>query len=229
VSFILAGLICCLRRLFTFILRKMNQEPLQWHVEQRRVADLLEYAYNPRKMSAQQMRKLRESLEKFGLVEIPVVNADGILIAGHQRCKALVALGRQDELVDVRVPNRQLTEAEFKEYNIASNAIKGDWVDEILREHFEDVDLADFGISLADIEELHDQAAAPDQAPEMPIVQKFSEKYNAFIIVTTNAIDENHVAELLKVDTAKSYKSERVGRTSVLSAKQFLEAWKSAK
>ena len=207
----------------------MNQEPLQWHVEQRRVADLLEYEYNPRKMTAQQMRKLRESLEKFGLVEIPVVNADGILIAGHQRCKALVALGRSEELVDVRVPNRQLTEQEFKEYNIASNAIKGDWVDEILREHFADVDLGDFGISLAEMEELHDQAAAPDETPELPIVQKFSEKYSAFVIVSTNAIDENHIAELLALEQEKSYKSERVGRTFVMNAKRFLELWKSAK
>lgn len=204
-------------------------EQLVWHNEQRLVSDLIEYEYNPRKMTAQQMRKLRESLEKFGLVEIPVINFDGTLIAGHQRCKALAALGRAGELVDVRVPNRQLTDQEFKEYNIASNAIKGDWVDEILREHFADVDLADFGISLAEMDELHDQASAKEETPEMPIVQKFSEKYSAFIIVTTNAIDENHVAELLKVETAKSYKSERVGRTSVLSAKEFLDAWKSAK
>ncbi len=204
-------------------------EQLVWSTQPRRVIDLLPYEYNPRKMTAQQSRKLRESLEKFGLVEIPVINFDGILLAGHQRCKALVQLGKGDDVVDVRVPNRQLTDQEFKEYNIASNAIKGDWVDDILREHFDDVDLADFGISLAEMEDLHEQAAAKEETPEMPIVQKFSEQYNAFIIVCTNAIDENHVDELLKVDTAKSYKSERVGRTNVISAKQFMEAWKSAK
>lgn len=66
-------------------------EPLQWKTEQRRAADLVEYEHNPRKMTAQQMKKLRESLEKFGLVEIPVINLDGILLAGHQRCKAMIA------------------------------------------------------------------------------------------------------------------------------------------
>ena len=204
-------------------------EPLIWSTQQRRVVDLVGYAYNPRKMSAQQGRKLRESLEKFGFVEIPVINADGTLIAGHQRCAGMIALGRGEEVVDVRVPNRQLTESEFKEYNIASNAIKGDWVDEILREHFADVDLADFGISLADIDELHNQASAAEATPEMPIVAKFSEKYSAVVIVITNAIDENHVAELLGLDTEKSYKSERVGRTNVITANQFMAAWKSAK
>lgn len=202
-------------------------EQLVWSTQQRRVVDLLPYEYNPRKMTAQQSRKLRESLEKFGLVEIPVINLDGVLLAGHQRCKAMVALGHGDELVDVRVPNRQLTEDEFKEYNIASNAIKGDWVDELLKEHFDSVDLADFGISLAEMEDLHEQVASKEIPAEMPIVAKFSEKYSAFIIVCTNAIDENHIAEQLKVETSQSYKSERVGRTNVITAKQFIDAWKS--
>jgi hypothetical protein len=204
-------------------------EQLAWSTQQRRVVDLLPYEYNPRKMTAQQSRKLRESLEKFGLVEIPVINLDGTLLAGHQRCKALVALGRGDELVDVRVPNRQLTDQEFKEYNVSSNAISGDWIDDLLREHFAEVDLADFGISLADVADLHEQASAKAEQPELPIVAKFSEQYAAFVIVCTNAIDANHVAELLRVDTAKSYKSERVGRTSVINAKQFIDAWKTAK
>lgn len=206
-----------------------SMDDLFWQTQQRRVCELLEYAYNPRKMTAQQMRKLRESLEKFGLVEIPVINFDGTLIAGHQRCKAMVALGRAQEVVDVRVPNRQLTEQEFKEYNIASNAIKGDWVDEILREHFADVDLDDFGLQLADLEEMHSKADAMEPIAEMPIVQKYSEKYSAIVIVCTNAIDENHIAEVLGLDTERSYKSERVGRTSVIHAQKFIEAWRSAK
>ncbi|MCX6216389.1 ParB N-terminal domain-containing protein [Spirosoma sp.] len=204
-------------------------EQLAWSTQQRRVVDLMPYEYNPRKMTAQQSRKLRESLEKFGLVEIPVVNLDGILLAGHQRCKAMIQLGRGDDLVDVRVPNRQLTEEEFKEYNIASNAIKGDWVDEILREHFDGVDLNDFGISLSEMEDLHEKTTAKEETPEMPIVAKFSEKYDAFVIVCDNAIDANHLAEILKVDMAHSYKSERVGRTNVISAKHFIDAWKAAK
>jgi hypothetical protein len=34
-------------------------------------------------------------------------------------------LGRGDEFIDVRVPNRELTELEFKEYNIRSNVSIG--------------------------------------------------------------------------------------------------------
>ena len=48
-------------------------------------------------------------------------------------------------------------------------------------------------------------------------------------VVSTNAIDENHLAELLQLETEQSYKGERTGRTHVISAKRFLEVWKSAK
>ena len=204
-------------------------EKLIWSTQQRKVVELLPYEYNPRKMTAQQSKKLRESLEKFGLVEIPVINFDGILLAGHQRCKALIQLGRDDELVDVRVPNRQLTDQEFKEYNIASNAIKGDWVDEILREHFEDVDLADFGISLAEMETLHEKAAGTAETPEMPIVAKFSESYDAFIIVAKNGIDANHIAELLQCEKEQSYKSSTIGVTRVIDGAKFIGLWKQSK
>ncbi|MVM36497.1 hypothetical protein GO730_00555 [Spirosoma sp. HMF3257] len=203
-------------------------EKLTWSTQQRKVVELLHYEFNPRKMTAQQTKKLRESLEKFNLVEIPVINFDGILLAGHQRCKMMVALGRGEELVDVRVPNRQLTDQEFKEYNIASNAIKGDWVDEILREYFDDVDLADYGIGLADLEELHEKATAKEETPEMPIVAKFSEKYDAFIIVAKNEIDANHIAELLQCDREKSYKSETMGMTRVITGTKFIELWKKS-
>lgn len=83
---------------------------LSWTNEKRKVNDLLPYVYNPRKMSVSQMKTLQDSLNQFGLVEVPVINTDGTLIAGHQRCKALQLLGRGDELIDVRVPNRMLDE-----------------------------------------------------------------------------------------------------------------------
>lgn len=206
----------------------MEAEPLYWHNETRRVADLVEYRHNPRKMTAQQMRKLRESLEKFGLVEVPAINADGTLIAGHQRCKAFISLGRGEEEIDVRVPNRLLTEDELKEYNVASNAIGGDWVEEILREHFTGVDLDDYGIALSALDDLAGQPDEPAE-PEMPIVAKFSEKYESFVIVATNEIDANHIAELLGMEQEKCYKSDRVGRTHVLRGPEFIRRWKAAK
>lgn len=106
---------------------------LSWSTVQRRIVDLVPQEVNPRKISDKQMSDLKKSLEKFNLVEIPVVDLDGKILAGHQRLKAMQLLGRGDETIDVRVPNRKLTEEESKRYLIASNALGGDWDFDLLK------------------------------------------------------------------------------------------------
>jgi ParB-like chromosome segregation protein Spo0J len=201
---------------------------LIWKTEQRKVKNLIPYEYNPRKMSAEQMKHLRESLEEFGMVEIPAINEDGILIAGHQRCAAMIALGRGEEMIDVRVPNMQLSEKQLKKYNFNSNAIKGDWVDDILRSHFEDViDFADYGMEIEEIGSAHAALADATEEPEMPIVGKFSEKYTSFVVVCVNEIDENHIAEKLGIERGKSYKGgTNIAPMHVIHAAKLIESWK---
>ena len=89
---------------------------LKWHNEKRKVNDLLPYSKNPRKINDKQISDLKRSLKKFNLVEIPAIDVDNKIIAGHQRIKVLQLLGRGDEVIDVRVPNRKLTSKEYEQY-----------------------------------------------------------------------------------------------------------------
>ena len=114
-------------------------DKLEWRTEQRKVKDLIPYEKNPRKISDEQVRQLKESLEKFNVVEIPAIDTDNKLIAGHQRVKILMMLNRGDEEIDVRVPNRKLTKEEFEEYNIRSNKNTADWDFDILKLFDEDL------------------------------------------------------------------------------------------
>jgi len=125
--------------------------PLEWHSEKRKVKDLVPYNYNPRKITPDRLEKLKNSLTKFNLAEVPAINVDNVIIAGHQRIKALMELGRSEELIDVRVPSRKLTDLEFKEYNITSNVSVGYWDKDILEEIFADVDLLELGLDLDNI------------------------------------------------------------------------------
>ena len=100
---------------------------LKWTTVQKRVDDLVPQDVNPRVITDKQMSDLKKSLQKYNLVEIPAIDLNGRILAGHQRCKALQLIGRGGELIDVRVPNRKLTEKESKSYLIASNALGGDW------------------------------------------------------------------------------------------------------
>lgn len=130
--------------------------PLEWHTEKRKVKELVPFEYNPRTLTEEKKQLLINSIEKFNLAEIPAINTDNKIIAGHQRVKVMMLLGRGEEVVDVRMPNRELTEEEFKQYNITSNISTGFWDVDILEEHFADIDLEDLGLFVDDIELPHD-------------------------------------------------------------------------
>lgn len=142
--------------------------PLQWHTEKRKINDLKAFDKNPRKLTAEQKEHLTESLKKFNLVEIPAIDIDGVLIAGHQRVSIMKALGRGEEEIDCRVPNRKLTEEEFKEYNLRSNKNTGDWDNELLASFGEDL-LKEVGFGSDELDRLFPVEATEkdDDVPEV--------------------------------------------------------------
>ena len=113
------------------------KEKLSWHNEKRKVNDLIPNPENPRRMTEKQTDELRKSLEKFNLAEIPAINTDNKIVAGHMRVATLQLLGRGSEEIDVRVPNRPLTEKEYKEYLLRSNQNRGDWDWDLLANNFD--------------------------------------------------------------------------------------------
>ncbi len=127
---------------------------LIWHTEQRYVKELLPFKHNPRKMSQKQIEDLTKSLKKFNIVEIPAIDTDNKIISGHQRCAVLQLMGRGDELIDVRVPSRPLTEAEYKGYMVTANKVQGNWDEELLSEYFETDLLLDSGFDKEEITDL---------------------------------------------------------------------------
>jgi len=126
---------------------------LTWHNATKTVDELIPQTINPRTITNKQMDDLKKSLKKFGLAEIPAIDADGTILAGHQRIKALQLLGRGSEEIDIRVPNRKLTQAEANQYLISSNKLGGDWdfealksfdIDLLANSGFDDLELAEF-------------------------------------------------------------------------------------
>ena len=135
---------------------------LLWKTEQRKINDLIPFKKNPRKISAAQIKQLQKSLEKFNLVEIPAINMDNKIIADHQRLKILQRLNRGEEIIDVRIPNRKLTDEEFKEYLLRSNKNQAEWDFDLLKDFdsdllfdvgFEEVNL-DNTLNFNEIEEI---------------------------------------------------------------------------
>lgn len=137
-------------------------EKLKWHNERRKVNDLISFKDNPRKITEKQKADLKVSLERFNLVEIPAIDTDNIIIAGHQRLKIMQLLGRGEEIIDVRMPNRKLTLEEFREYNMRSNKNTAGWDYNILK----DIDyniLKDIGWDKEELDEIFNEEVEEDE------------------------------------------------------------------
>lgn len=128
---------------------------LIWRTEVRTVDELTPQIINPRTISDKQMSDIKKSLTKYNLVEIPAIDTNGTILAGHQRIKALQLLGRGQEKIDVRIPNRKLTKQEADQYLIASNKLGGEWDFEALKSF--DIDLlTDAGFDSVELAEFWD-------------------------------------------------------------------------
>jgi len=134
---------------------------LKWHTEQRKIDALIPFEKNPRKITDQQKEDLRKSLEKFDLVEIPAIDTDNKIVAGHQRLGILKLLGKGGETIDVRMPNRKLTDEEFKEYNLRSNKNTGEWDYDLLGDMGEGL-LLDVGFDKDELDMIFKQDISED-------------------------------------------------------------------
>ncbi len=112
-------------------------------------SELKNAPYNPRAINELNARKLREILEKKGLVEALTWNVrTGNLVGGHQRLTQLDILEKEkagDYELDVNVVD--VTEKRERELNIILNneALRGEFVPELM------VDMFDYGIRPEDV------------------------------------------------------------------------------
>jgi len=101
-----------------------------------KVSELKFAPYNPRKMSREELEKLKRSITEFGYVEPIVVNKRTMhVVGGNQRLKVLKELGI--ETVDVVFVDLPLEKE--KALNLALNRIQGEWDLERLKEILEEL------------------------------------------------------------------------------------------
>ena len=117
---------------------------LHWKNETRLIGDLKPYQFNPRKITENELDKLRDSIERNGYNSPILIDTDNTIVAGHQRWFVLKELGYDE--IDVRVPERKLTEDEFKENNVKDNVNNGDWDHELLKEYYPVDQLIEWGV-----------------------------------------------------------------------------------
>jgi len=65
---------------------------INWKLETRPIEELTPHHKNPRKLSKHDAEHLQSSMERFGVIDKPIINPDGKIIGGHQRLAILAKM-----------------------------------------------------------------------------------------------------------------------------------------
>jgi ParB/RepB/Spo0J family partition protein len=111
-------------------------------IEKIKINKLKPAEYNPRQISKKQYKELKQSIEKFGLVDPIIINENGyIVIGGHQRLKICKEL----KYKEVGCVILNLSKEKERELNIRLNKNTGEFDFDLLANQFEIEELTDWG------------------------------------------------------------------------------------
>lgn len=118
---------------------------IQWHLEVLAIKDLKPHPKNPRQISKDQYIHLENLIDKFGLIDKPIVNKDWTIIGGHQRIKILKKM--KVKTIECWVPERFLDDSEIDHLCIGLNLNQGEFDFDILANEWEPLDLLKYGFT----------------------------------------------------------------------------------
>ena len=206
------------------------------------------YPNNPKKHPASQVDKIAKSLETVGFTIPILVDGKGTIVAGEGRFLAATKVLKWTEFKEANgskpgdkfIPYKivdYLSDDLIKAYRLMDNESAKSSDDRVklaeeilsLDPKFQAIIGVDIDKEKFEFEKEFDKHT--NETADYPIVPKFSEKYDAFIIVSNNEIDTENLIAVLDLSKAKSYKSGIVGRTHVIEASELLNKiaqWKES-
>lgn len=125
---------------------------INWQIRKEQIKNLKFNEKNPRKFTSKGLDDLKNSILKFSDANIITINADNTVLGGHARLTVMKQMGIME--VDVKYPDRLLTEKECDEILIRLNAdIAGEWDIDKLKSDFDVDELESWGLSI-DIDDI---------------------------------------------------------------------------
>ena len=137
----------------------------------RDIDSLIFAEYNPRQLTKEQYKHLKDSIDRFGIVDPIIVNKNkdrkNIIVGGHQRVK----VAKDMKIKDVPVLEVDLSYDRERELNIRLNANTGEWDTDILANMFDMEELQDWGFDDIDLKLFEDEVVQgltdDDDVPEV--------------------------------------------------------------
>ncbi len=118
---------------------------VRWDLVSIPIKDLKEHSKNPRQIHKNQFERLGNLIEKFGLIDKPIINNDRTIIGGHQRIRYLKK--NKVKTVECWLADRLLSEKEVDELCIGLNLHQGAWDWDLLANEWEPLDLLQYGFT----------------------------------------------------------------------------------
>lgn len=121
---------------------------ITWTNDPRRLADLVPWEHNPKRMTKKQADGLRLSIERFGFAVPFLISPDNEIYDGHQRQSLMNAIQEYgaNATVDVRVSSRLLTDDERRELVIRLKQNQAGWDFDMLANEWDKDLLIEWGM-----------------------------------------------------------------------------------
>lgn len=179
-------------------------------------------------------KSIGESPEMLSLRELIVFPyADGryIVVCGNLRLRACKELGYKELPCKVLDPDTDVRK--LREYATKDNVSFGENDLDVMANEWDKTELQDWGVEFAPekksdpFRERFD--AITDETAVYPLVPKYDEKYELFIIQSGNEVDSNWLRERLGMQRMRSYKTGKVGKSNVIDVKDVRSALEGAR
>ena len=112
---------------------------IKWKLEEVQIKLLKEHPKNPRQIKKEQFERLSGLIDKFGLIDKPIVNKDFTIIGGHQRIRVLK--NKKIKTVECWVAEEQLSDEQVEELMLGLNLHQGSWDLDLLADLYDPIDL----------------------------------------------------------------------------------------
>lgn len=176
------------------------------------------------------VKSIQDSPEMLELREL-IVYPHGeryVVVCGNLRLRACKELGLTE--VPCKVLPLDTPAKKLREYASKDNVSFGENDKDIMRNEWNVSELQDWGVEFQDekkkdTDEFRERfEAVRNEDAVYPLIPKYDEKHELFIIISSNEVDSNWLRETLDMQHMKSYKTGKVSKSNVIDVKEVRHA-----
>lgn len=187
-----------------------------------------DYRYEAMKKS---IKESPEMLELRELIVFPYAEGRYVVVCGNLRLRACKELGYTELPCKILSPDTDVKK--LREYATKDNVNFGENDLDVMNNEWDKTELADWGVEFAPekpVDEFKERFdSITDETAIYPLVPKYDEKHELFIIQSGNEVDSNWLRERLGMQRMKSYKTGKVSRSNVIDIKDVRVALEGEK